>query len=316
MFPSVSRRRKRGAAAVLLATTAAIPAFAVSAQATIAPSSDWTEIHLGQVTLDTVPFGLVGPADAHGKSFSFKSGEVKFTWYQGKVAAHLTGTLHVDGAKNAQARVHVDSLTGNNEVLDTVYDAKAGTPINSPSQDVNVDLDVPAQVDLRKIKIVLEEKSNTPDWVDRGEYYAQFITHSDDVTILGPHLDVGGSQWDKGAPLSPAGSTWKINDDGSLTATYRGFLHFQGFAGSARVQVRSIDPLTGFVSASADGKTWSSNGAGHERFPTDVSVAETIPLTSFSPTRDVVIQSWVSVPGEAGGGHWDDVGSQRISAGD
>ena len=314
MFPSDPRRRKRGAAAVLLATVTAIPAFAASAQATIAPSPGWTGIPAGQVTLETLGFGLVGPPDAHGKSFRFNSGQAKFTWYQGKVAAHLTGTMHVDGANNAQARVRVDSLTVNNDVLGTVYDAKTGTPINSPSQDVNVDLDVPALANLGKIKIVLQEKSNTPDWVDRGEYYAQFVPRTDDVTILGPHLDVGGSQWDKGVPLIPATATWKVNDDGSLTATYRGYLHLQGFAGSARVQVRAIDPLTGFVTASADGKTRSSNGAGHEMFPT--GVPETLPLTSYSPTLDVVTQSWVSVPGEAGGGHWDDVDSQRISAGE
>ena len=316
MFPSVPRRRKRGAAFALLATAAAIPAFAASAQATIGPGSATTAIPGGQVTLETIPFGLVGPPDGSGHSFRFNSGQAKFTWYQGKVAAHLTGMMQVDGAKNAQARVRVDSLTVNNEVLGSVYDAKTGTQINSPSQDVKVDMNVPAAPNLGKIKIVLEEKSNTPNWVDRGEYYAQFVPRTDDVTILGPHLDVGGNEWDKGAPLNPATSTWKVNDDGSLTATYRGYLHFQGFAGSARVEVRAIDPLTGFVTASADGKTWSSNGAGHEMFPTDVRVPETIPLTSYSPTLDVVIQSWVSTPGEAGGGHWDDVDSHRISAGE
>lgn len=316
MFPSVPRRRRRGAAFALLVTAAAVPAFAAGAQATVGPVSGTTAIPLGQVTLETIPFGLVGPPDGSGHSFRFKSGQAKFTWYQGKVAAHLTGTMQVDGAKNAQARVRVDRLTVNNDVLGTVYDAKSGTQINSSSQDVKVDMEVPAAPNLGKIKIVLEEKSSTPKWDDRGEYYAQFVPRTDDVTILGPHLDVGGNEWDKGAPLNSATSTWKVGTDGSLTETYRGHLHFQGFAGSARVQVRAIDPVTGFVTASADGETWSSNGAGHEMFPTDVRVPETISLTSYSPSLDVVIQSWVSVPGETGGGHWDDVDSQRISAGE
>jgi hypothetical protein len=316
MFPSVPRRGKRGAALAVLATAAAIPAFAAGAQATVGPIGGATSIPRGQVTLETIPFGLVGPADSSGHSFSLDSGQAKFTWYQGNVAAHLTGTMHVDGAKNAQARVRIDSMTVNNDVLGTVYDDKNGTPINSPSQDVKVDMNVPAAPNLGKVKIVLEEKSNTAKWVDRGEYWAQFVPRTDDVTILGSHLDVGGNEWDKGAPLTPATVTWKVGDDGALTATYRGYLHFQGFAGSARVEVRAIDPLLGLTSASVDGQTRTSNGAGHDMFPTDVRVPETIPLTSYSPTLDVVIQSWVSVPGEADGGHWDDIASQTVSAGE
>ena len=64
MFPSVPRRRTRGAAVVLLATAAAIPAFAARAQATIGPSSGSTAIPAGEVTLETIPFGLVGPPDS------------------------------------------------------------------------------------------------------------------------------------------------------------------------------------------------------------------------------------------------------------
>jgi hypothetical protein len=312
MFPSVPRRR---AALAVLAAASAIPAFAATAHATLGPVGG-TPIPQGQVTLETAWAGFVGPPDSSGKSFSLNPGQAEFTWYQGKVGAHLTGTMHVDGAKNAQARVRVDSLTVNNAVLATSYDNKAGTPINSSSQDVTVDMAMPAAPNLGKIKIVLEEKSNTNKWDDRGDFYAQFVPRTDDVTILGAHLDVGGNEWDKGAPLTPATVTWAVGDDGALTATYRGYLHFQGFAGSARVEVRAIDPILGTVSARADGKTYSSNGSGHEMFPTDVRVPETIPLTSSSPTLDVVIQSWVSVPGEPGGGHWDDIASQTVSAGD
>jgi hypothetical protein len=316
MFPSVPRRAKRGAALAVLATAAAIPAFAPGAHATIGPVGG-TSIPKGQVTLETVWAGFGGPADSAGKSFSLNPGEAEFTWYQGKVGAHLTGTMHADGAKNAQARVRVDSLTVNNDVLATTYDNKTGTPINSASQDVPVDVTVPALPNLGKIKITLEEKSNTPKWDNRGELYAQFVPRTDDLTILGKHADIGGIGYSKGAPTDAAAVTWKVGDDGALTATYYGYLHLDGFAGTARTELRAIDPLSGMVTARADSKSYLSNGAGHDEFPDpDKRIPETLPLTSYSPTLEVAIQSWMSVPGETGGGHWDDIGSERISAAD
>jgi hypothetical protein len=313
MFPSIPRRR---AALAVLAAAAAIPALATSAQATIGPIGG-VPIPKGQVTLETVWAGFVGPADSKGKSFSLNPGNAEFTWYQSKVGAHLTGTMHVDGAIHTQARVRVDSLTVNNDVLATTYDAKAGTAINSASQDVPVDVNVPALPNLGKIKITLEEKSNTPNWDDRGEFYAQYVPRTDDVTIDGAHADIGGIGYSKHAPTDPAAVTWKVGDDGRLTANYYGYLDLDGCACTARTELRAIDPLLGTTSASVDSKQYISTGAGHDEFPDPAKrVPESLSLTSSSPTLEVVIQSWVSVPGETGGGHWNDIGFQTVSAGD
>jgi hypothetical protein len=309
MFPSIPRRR---AALAVLAAAAAIPAFATSAQATIGPGTPTTSTPLGQVTLETVWAGFVGPADSKGKSFSLNPGDAEFTWYQGKVGAHLTGMMHAVGAVHTQARVRVVSLTANNGVIGTTYDAKAGTQINSGSQDVPVDVTVPAAPDLAKIEIVLEEKSNTPNWDDRGEFYAQFVPRTDDVTLLGKHLDLGGSSSSGGAPTTPATVGWAVNPDGTLKATYRGYLHFSGAAASGRVELRQIDPLTGLVDDTVDGKTWSFDGNGPQTFPSG-NVPETITVTPSTPTLEVVSQSWVPTPT---GGYWADIDSQRVSAGD
>lgn len=310
MFRSFSRRR---AALAMLATAAAVPAFTGSAHAGLSPGTG-VPILRGQVTLETVPFGLVGTLNPDGVSdVNLMGAEAKFTWYRGAVAGRLTGTMHVDNGQLAQYRVRVDSLTGNNdEIGDPVYDKKAGTSPSSASQDIPVDIAVPSAPDLLKMKIVLEEKSSGPKWVERGEYWSQAVPRNDDVKILAKHLDVGGIGFANGEPTDDAYVTWKVGTDGALTATYGGYVHFQGFSGSARVELRSIDPLLGTVSATADGDTHSSNGTGH-----DVSPKDTISLTSSSsPTVDVVLQSWVSVPGEAGGGHWDDIASQTVSAGE
>jgi hypothetical protein len=308
MFASIPRRR---AALAVLATAAASAAFAASAHATIDPGS-LTSIPRGQVTLDTFPFGFGVPSDGISTA-SFTNAAAKFTWYSGAVAAHLTGTLHVDNGQNAQFRLRVDGLTYNNGAVGTpVYDAARGTQITASSQDIPVDLTVPSAPDLGKLKVAIEEKSSSPKWVDRGEYYAQAIPHTDDVTILDRHLDVGGIGFASGAPTGPASVSWAVGTDGALTATYRGYLHFQGFSGSARVELRAINPLTGLPGTGVDGPTHSSNGTGH-----DVSGQDTVTLTSSSASSvQVVLQSWVSVPGEAGGGHWDDIGSQTVSAGE
>jgi hypothetical protein len=307
MFPSVPRRR---AALAVLAAAAAIPAFAPSAHASLGPIG--TPIPKGQVTLETVWAGFVGPADSSGKSFSLNPGNAEFTWYQDKVGAHVTGTMHVDGAKNAQARLHIDSLTVNNDPIATTYDNKAGTPINSASQDVPIDVNVPAAANLGKIKITLEEKSNTNKWDNRGELYAQYVPRTDDVTLLGQHLDVGGASWAGGAPLTPATIQWAVNPDGTLKAIYRGFVHFTGAAASGRVELRQIDPLTGLEGDALDGATWSTNGNGPVSFPTG-NVPETLTVTPSTPTLEVVSQSWVPTPT---GGYWDDIDTQTVSAGD
>jgi hypothetical protein len=307
MFRSFSRRR---ATLAMLATAAAVPAFAASAQATLGPVSGSTSIPRGQVTLETVPFGLIGSLNPDGVSdVSLMSAESKFTWYNGAVAGHVTGTMHVDNGQLAQYRVRVDGLTGNNDVLSTSYDAKRGTSPTSASQDIPVDVAVPAAPNLLKAKVVLEEKSSGPNWVERGELYTQAVPRTDDVKILSRHLDVGGIGFANGEPTDDASVTWDIGDDGALTATYRGYLHFTGAAASGRVELRSINPLLGGVSDTADGDTHETNGNGPVTSPQD-----TIALTSSSsPTVDVVMQSWVPDPN---GGHWDDIASQRVSAGE
>jgi hypothetical protein len=307
MFPSVPRRRRRVALAAL-ALAAGIPAVATSAYATIAPGP-FPGTLKGQVTLETISFGFTGTPGPISTA-SFTGAEAQFTWYRGAVGAHLTGTMHVDGGQNALFRVRVDRLTVNNDVIgDPVYDKANGTVIKKSSQDVTVDMAVPSAPNLGKLKIVLEEQGAGPNWRDRGEYYAQFVPRQDDVTILGKHIDVGGSQWDNGAPLDPAVVSWAVGADGALTATYRGYLHFNGFAGSGRVELRNVDPLTGLPGASADGDTHSSDGNGH-----DVSPQDTVSLTSSSsPTVEVVMQSWVPTPD---GGYWSDLGSQTVSAGE
>jgi hypothetical protein len=237
---------------------------------------------------------------------------VAFTWYQGKVSAHLTGTMHVDGAKNAQARVHIDSLDRYyNEIGTPTYDHKAGTQIDYASQDVKVDMDVPAAPNLALIRIGLEEKSNTNQWDSRGFAYAGFYPRTDSVTLLGRHLDLGGLDWDSGAPLEPATVGWAVKDDGTLTATYKGFVHFTGAAASGRVELREIDSF-GRVVDTVDGKTWAFDGNGPESFP-DTGVPETIAVTSSTPTLEVVSQSWIPTPD---GGYWSDIASQRVSVGD
>ena len=217
MFPSVPRRRASAALAIL-AAAAAIPA---SAQAIGGPVSG-TPIPKGQVTLETVGFGFLGTPDGIS-DVSFMSATSQFTWSQATVAAHVTGTMHVDGGQNARFRVRVDSLDGNNNVLGIpAYDKANGTAITTASKDIPVDIDATPAPNLVKARITLEEKGAGPNWKSRGDFYTQAVPRTDDVTILSKHLDVGGLGFSAGAPTDPASVSWAVGDDGGLTATYRG----------------------------------------------------------------------------------------------
>jgi hypothetical protein len=176
-------------------------------------------------------------------------------------------------------------------------------------------MDAVSAPNLAKVRVVLEEKGANPNWKSRGEYYVQAVPRTDDVTILGKTIDVGGSTWDNGKPTNAASVSWSVGADGALTATYRGFMHFKNFAGSGRVVLRAFDPSTGLVSAHTEGETHSSGGNGHEVSP-DGNVPETLTVSSSSASSvKVVMQSWVPGPGE-GGGAWQDVDSQAVSAGE
>lgn len=301
MFRSIPRRR---AALAALATAAAIPAFAGGAQASLGPVTG-TSIPKGQVTLETVGFGFLGTPDGIS-DVSFMSATSQFTWYSAQVGAQVTGTLHVEGGQNARFRVRVDSLTGNNDVLGTAYDKANGTAVTTASKDIPVDVSAVSAPNMLKARITLEEQGASNKWKSRGDYYTQAVPRTDDVRILSRHIDVGGLGFAGGEPTDDASVTWAVGDDGALTATYRGYMHFSGFAGSGRVVLRAITPF-GLPGAETDGATHSSNGNGH-----DVSAQETLSLTSSSASSvAVVMQSWVSTPE---GGYWDDLASQTVSA--
>jgi hypothetical protein len=308
MFPSVPRRR------ALLATAAAalaVPVLATGAQASLGPL---TSTPRGQVTLETVGFGFLGTPDGIS-DVSFGSGVSQFTWYRGSVGAHVTGTMHVDNGQNAKFRVRVDSLTGNNGVISTAYDDKLGTVIKTASQDVPVDVTTASAPDMLKARITLEEKGAGPNWKDRGDFYTQAVPRTDDVMLLSRHIDVGGLGWASGAPTDDASVTWALGSDGALTATYRGFMHFNNYTGSGRVVLRAIDPLTGLAGPDVPGQTHAADGNGHEVAPAG-NAPEAISLTSsVASSIQVVMQDWVPGPGPDGGA-WADVASQTVSAGE
>jgi hypothetical protein len=313
MFASLSRRCaflghnrcRRSAMLAMGAALAAVPVFAGGAQAAFKP--------VGQVTLDTKLFGFTGTADGVSTVRFNNTGQLQYTWNGGVVSAHLTGTVHVDDGQNAQFRVRIDSRDANDKVLGTTYDRKRGTPITTSSQDISVDMAAVSAPNLNNVLIVIEEKSTTAKWDNRGQATEAVQPHTDDVMVLGTHIDAGGPIFSPttGAPtaLPPATIAWSLGSDGALTATYNGYLHLDGLAGSARVVLRAINPFTHAVIAETDGPTDTSDGAGH-----DVYGPETISVTSsFAPSVDVVTQSFVSSPS---GDHWSDIASQNISAGE
>jgi hypothetical protein len=315
MFPSRTRRT-RGAVLTTLAAAAAVPALAGSAHAQIA-TGPFTPTSTSQITIETVGFGITGTPDGIS-TVRLNPATATFTWDQGVVAAHVAGTVHVEGGQNASFRVRVDSQAADNTVLGTVYDDVKGTPVKHATQDIPVDVTATPAPNLKKIRVVIEEKASGPRWKNRGEITEAGVPRQDDVTVLGTGLgkgfDIGGLGFHDTAPDDPASVVWSLGDDGALTATYYGYLHFRNAAGrSARVVLRAIEPLAGREVDEDKGKAHTPSGNAHEVFPGG-SAPESLSVTSSTATKvDVVIQSLIADP-KSGDADWQDVASERVSA--
>jgi hypothetical protein len=65
-------------------------------------------------------------------------------------------------------------------------------------------------------------------------------TFADSVTILGLGVELGGFAYSAGAPTSAARVGWPI-DNGQVTPSYDGYVHFEGFSRCGRVDLRIKD---------------------------------------------------------------------------
>ena len=174
--------------------------------------------------------------------------------------------------------------------------------------DIAVDMNGAAGPNVRRAVVALEKQGTSAKWKTKDESdVLELDTFDDSVTIRGSGIDVGGADFANGAPTGPATVSWRFGDDGTLTATYTGYLHLTNFhQGSGRVVIRAINSLTGRASATAEGDTHTAEDNGHHAYQ------DTLAVVSDVAELEVAMQSWVTDP-ETGQGSWTDVDSQTVN---
>ena len=206
--------RRIKTATALIATAAGVAAFAGSAQAAV---------------VDNYWLDMSGNPD-----LQFRDGNMAFDWEHSVTSGHLTGTMNViKNGDNARFRVALQSEDGHGtQIGDTTYDNEAGTLVRTTgAKDIPVDMDATAAAGVRQVKVLLQKQIAGGSFVTKDYTYATVLTHSDDVTILGAGIDVGGPGFANHAPTDPASVWWTFEDDGQLTAHFTGTLHLDhGFA--------------------------------------------------------------------------------------
>jgi len=240
---------------------------------------------------------------------TFTDGNIAWQWGNGTVTPRLTGTLHVVNGDDARFRVRVDSYDANNNKVGTAYDKDNGHPIHTDDpKDIAVDMNGAAGPNVRRAVVALEKQGTSAKWKTKDESdVLELDTFDDSVTIRGSGIDVGGADFANGAPTGPATVSWRFGDDGTLTATYTGYLHLTNFhQGSGRVVIRAINSLTGRASATAEGDTHTAEDNGHHAYQ------DTLAVVSDVAELEVAMQSWVTDP-ETGQGSWTDVDSQTVN---
>jgi hypothetical protein len=241
---------------------------------------------------------------------TFSGGNVAWAWGNGTVTPQVTGTLHIVNGDDAKFRVRVDSYDSDGNLVGSAYDKKQGHPRHTDAAtDIPVDMNAKSGPNIRRAIVALEKEGIGPQWHTKDESIVlELDTFDDDVTILGSGIDVGGLGFSKGNPTEPAIVSWKIGDDGMLTATYTGYLHFDDFNKDAgRVIIRAIDPLSGREAARTEGGSHSPPDTGYYHYP------DTLAVVSEKAYLEVVMQSWVVTDPETQQGTWEDVGSQTVS---
>ncbi len=283
-------RRTLTSLLAVLAATAGAATFAHSASASVVTT-----------VVDNDPIGDL----LQHHEVTFTDGNVAFRWSNGEVSARVTGTLHIVEGDDACFRLRTDELDSSGNLIASTSSREDGQcPHTDDQVDIPIDLQTTGGSDVRRVRVAVEKKKNGVWNTKETSATVSVGTSSDGVTILASGIDVGGAGWLSGAPTDAANVTWEIEADGQLTATYNGFLHLKNpIGGAGRVQIRAINPVTGFQVGSADGASHAPADNAHIAYEDTLSVT-----TSSGPQLQVAMQTL------APGGVWQDAGTQTVTA--
>lgn len=148
-------------------------------------TSDWTTVGSQTEKLITTHsnikitesgFDLGGANYAAGAPTN--SADVSWIWTGGQIKPHLTGTLHIDNAATACARIYVKYYRYDNELLAEHDGGKVCSPDNRHNA-WTVDFEPFADNKLTNIKVSLQTLSVDNTWHTIGTDSASYVTGSD-----------------------------------------------------------------------------------------------------------------------------------------
>jgi hypothetical protein len=280
------QHRKLATALAILTASAGASALAGSAQAAVVDNF-WIDLH--NDTADEV---------------SLSDGNVAFDWSNGVVSADLTGTFTVVSGDDANYRVRLDSLDGDNGVVgSTYYTPRPHGFKNDGEHDFAVDLAATAGPNVVGVEILLE-KNGSGTWNERDHAYIPVLTHSDDVKILDTGIDLGGSGFDSAAhePTSAGDVSWNIEDDGQMTASTDTYIHMERsfYPTSVRVQIRALND-NNVVLKTVNGPEHHLQTPAYDSFKDELSVtsANGTKLKVKLQEYDTFNAAWVDIAGDA-----------------
>ena len=143
----------------------------------------------------------------------------------------MTATIHLTHAERASWRLRVQSFDRSGKRIGTAFDVEDGTTVfNKEVKDIEVDMDATSAPYVARVNVAVQMLNAGDNWVTKASNETNLNLHDDQVTLLGDGLDVGGPGFGAMGLLTPATISWKIGDDGNLTATYCGVMYHDDLA--------------------------------------------------------------------------------------
>jgi hypothetical protein len=271
--------RKLRSSLALLAATAGVTVFAASAQA---------------VVIDTDPASVTG--DPQGEA-TLTDANVAFDFTGGQMVPRLTGTLNADNADDLCIRVRLESYDGATFLHD-----KAGAKRclnNDAHHEFSVDLSEDADA-LTDNVVVVVEKENAQGWSTADSRTIDQNIFDESLIVSGAGIDIGGPGFAAGNPTSPATVDFSL-DQGLVSATYDGDLHFDGFSRCGRVKLRYLD----------EAGVELDKATGPQHCPPDLAHYAYYDVIASTPNA-LVTQVEVIMQSKSGGS-WNKVDSETVS---
>jgi hypothetical protein len=186
-----------------------------------------------------------------GTSYEFRDGDLYWYYEFGAISAHLTGTLRIDEAKGACARMRMEYF--NDSVsIQTKYGGTVCAP-NSEKNEWNVDMNpyADASIDLVKVSV---EKETASGWSIVESAYFKPTLSQDKVRMTADGVDFGDDWFVGSAPTGSGTMDWQQGEGMNLTPHLRGYLHLNNVAGlCARVSLRYYDEAGALLSTQHGG---------------------------------------------------------------